>query len=506
MGPPAIAAPSPPKRKRLLAEYPSPPETGKRRGADLYFAASLVSQGAALLRYVVLARLLGPTQLGMAATLVLTSAFFDSISDTGSDRFLIQDRDGDLPAVQKLVQLVYICRGVIIAGCLLVFAWPVALFYKTPPLAQGLAILALSPLIMGFLHLDLRRYQRRLDFRADAISQIAAESISLLVTLTAAWYMRSFKAILFGLILRSLIIVVVSHLRAERRYEIGFSPEHSVRLRRFAGPLMLSGVLLFLATQGDRAFVGRELGVTALGRYSAVILLIYYPSSTLLRFTQVMYLPALAARRDRPAERERLVSIFGGQTVLLGLAMCAGFALVAPFLVTLLYGARFRESAFVVALIGILQACRFMLVWPTTVALSEGRSSAPLAVNTVRLIAYPAALVGGWTLGGLDGVVAGFAFGELVAQMAGLAILNRAHGKPLSSDFDRVAAFIFAASCILAWTWTIEHRSAPAAAVLAALSAAVAVWIVRREMRAIRDTLALAGRLSRSLTQRLQKA
>jgi O-antigen/teichoic acid export membrane protein len=488
-----------------LAEYPSTQEQGKRRGADLYFGASLVAQAAALLRYVVLARLLGPTQLGIAATLVLTSAFFDIISDTGSDRFLIQDRDGDLPAVQKLVQLVYICRGVVIASCLLVFAWPIAMFYKTPPLAQGLAILAISPVIMGFLHLDLRRYQRRLDFRADAIAQIAAETTSLVATLIAAWYMRSFKAILFGLILRTMVIVLVSHLRAERRYEIGFSPEHWARLRRFGGPLMLSGLLLFLATQGDRAFVGRELGVTALGRYSAVILLIYYPASTLLRFAQVMYLPALAACRDDPAEKERLVSVFGGQVILIGLAMSVGFAVVAPFLVTVLYGARFKETAFIVALIGILQASRFLQVWPTTVALSEGRSSAPLVVNAVRLIAYPAALVAGWTLGGLEGVVAGFTFGELTAQAAGLLILNRAHRKPLLSDFDRVAAFVFAAACILACTWAIEHHSVLVAAVPASLSVICALWIVRRETTTIRETLALAMRLSRGFANRLQK-
>ncbi|HLZ84480.1 MAG TPA: oligosaccharide flippase family protein [Caulobacteraceae bacterium] len=487
---------------------PSPPQRdlNKRRGADLYFAASATAQASALLRYVVLARLLGPTELGMAATLVLTQGFFDNISDTGSDRFLIQDRDGDLPAVQRLVQLVYVGRGAAIAACLLIFAWPIALFYKTPALAQGLAILALSPLILGFLHLDVRRFQRRLDFRADAISLIIAETVALAATVTAAWLTRSFTAVLYGLILRAIVIVIVSHVRAERPYRLGLSREHARRLGRFAGPLMVNGLLLFMATQGDRALVGNQLGVATLGRYSAVILLIYYPAAMLIRYVQVMYLPALAAARDNPAERTRLVGLFGGQTMLLGLGMAAGFALVAPFLVTTLYGARFTQSAFIVALIGILQASRFLLVWPTTVALSEGRSGAALAVNTVRLIAYPAALVGGWTLGGLGGVVAGFAFGELAAQMAGLGILNRASGRPIWTDFDRVVAFVFACACILAWVWTIEHHGRLQAIGLALASAAVVGWIVRREKSTIRESLALADRLTRGLSKRLQRA
>ena len=38
-----------------------------------------------------MARLLGPEQIGLAALLILTSSFFESVSDNGSDRFLIQD-------------------------------------------------------------------------------------------------------------------------------------------------------------------------------------------------------------------------------------------------------------------------------------------------------------------------------------------------------------------------------------------------------------------------------
>ena len=81
----------------------SPPEAGQtwttpaRRGARAYLAGSIVAQGCALGRYTLLARLLGPEQLGLAATLILTQQFFESLSDSGADRFSIQDKDGDTP-------------------------------------------------------------------------------------------------------------------------------------------------------------------------------------------------------------------------------------------------------------------------------------------------------------------------------------------------------------------------------------------------------------------------
>jgi O-antigen/teichoic acid export membrane protein len=197
--------------EETMAAAPQAP--GARKGGNLYFSATIIAMAAALLRYVALARFLGPQQLGLAATIVVTGAFFDLVSDTGSDRFLIQDAEGDSPRVQKLVQLVYVGRGLLIAASLVVLAIPIARFYKAPPLAHGLVIFALSPLIMGFIHLDNRRVQRAHDFRPAAIIMIAGEMTSVFGTVLAAYLTHTFTAILFGLIARSAVMVGRAPLR-----------------------------------------------------------------------------------------------------------------------------------------------------------------------------------------------------------------------------------------------------------------------------------------------------
>jgi O-antigen/teichoic acid export membrane protein len=440
---------------------------------------------------VVLARFLGPEQLGLAATLVLTGSFFDFISDTGADRFLIQDRDGDKEPVQKLVHLVYIARGATIAMGLALCAWPIALVYHAPQLTSALMILALSPLILGLLHLDLRRAQRHLDFRAEAICMIVAELSGLAATATAAVLTHHFTAILYGLICRAIVMVIVSHLRAERPYRVGFSPEHSARLRRFAIPLMFNGLLLFFATQGDRAVVGNRLGFIALGRYSAILLLIYYPAAILVKYVQAMYLPLLARGRDDPAQRWRTANVMGGQVLILGLAMSAGFAVLAPLAVQILYGARFSQDVMVIALIGVLQSSRFLLVFPNAVAISTGRSGAALAVNVARLVAYPAVFTGAMGLAGLAGVLASFILGELVAHAVGLMLLSRDFQRPLFAGFDRLLIFAFASLDILALTWSASHGLWPGFAAAAAGAVATIGWIAYRERPAIDESLAL---------------
>jgi O-antigen/teichoic acid export membrane protein len=459
------------------------------RGARGYFAAAAIAQACALLRYVLLARLLGPEQLGLAAALILTGAFFDLISDTGGDRFLIQDKDGDQASAQSLVQLVLVIRGVSIAVALAVLAWPIALFYKAPALAPGLAVLGLSPLILGFLHLDMRRSQRHNDFRSEGVGMLASETLGLIATVLAAYFVRNFTAVLYGLIARSAVMVIVSHVLATRPYSIGYSPEHAPRLARFAAPLMANGLTLFLGGQGDRVLVGRQVGFAGLGHYSAVLLLIYSPSAALLSFAHAIYLPSISAARADRFQRDRIASDLGGRTLLLALAMSTGFAIVAPPVVGLLYGRAFSQSALIVALIGILQASRFLAVWPTTVALAMGRNSIILASNIVRLLAWPLAFLGFALVGGLTGVVIGFTAGELAAFATALAMLNRSESHHILYGFNRFFMFIVGSMGAIAWILALDKPTEFSIVALTCITVALVGWISRAESVVIRNAM-----------------
>jgi O-antigen/teichoic acid export membrane protein len=478
----------------------APTAAPKKRGATGYLAASGVAQVCALARYTVLARILGPEQLGLAATLILTSQFFEAISDSGSDRFLIQDRDGDTPAVQKFVQLVFLVRGTLMALGLLVFAQPIAAFCKTPALAPGLMGLAISPLIFGFLHLDMRRAQRHHDFRSEGLGLMVGESLGLLVTIIAACLRPDFTATIYGLVARSLSMVAVSHWRAHRPYQVGFSREHASRLTHFAAPLMLNGLLLFLGSQGDRLVVGSRLGLAALGHYSAVLLLIFYPSAMIMRYQAAIHLPRIAAERDRSTHREVAADALAGQTLVLGLLMMAGFALVAPTMVVVLYGGKFAQSQLVICLIGILQTGRFVRLWPNTVALAMGRSGIVLANNIARLIGLPCAIGGAMTVGGLVGITAGLIGGEMVALVSAILLINLADGEPAWRNFDRIALFLLSGTLVLGLTFTFMHPTLIRLLSLSLATVGLVAWVGLRE----RATISTAAAMVRARLERLR--
>lgn len=467
--------------------------TDRRRaqGAKVFLAATATAQLCALARYTILARFLGPEELGLVAMLTLTSQFFQSITDNGSDRFLIQDKDGDTAAVQGLVQALFVSRGAVQAIGLALFAGPIALYFHTPSLQPALVILALAPLIFGFLHLDFRRDQRRADFRSEATVTLVSEILSLIVTVVAAYLTRDFTAILYGLITRSLAYAITSHVLAKTPYRFSFSKEHAARLTRFSLPLMFNGLLLFVGSQGDRVVVANELGITQLGHYTAILMLAYYPASTVMRYMGSMHLPHIAAGRYDKSQREMASDTMGGQTLLLATGIAVGFAIVAPIAIVLLFGPSFAQPAIVVAMIGIFQAFRFMRQWPTTVAMGIARSEIVLANNIVRMSGLACALFAVRMYGGMVSVTAGFIVGELLALITAIVLVNRASGRRALHDWDRVALLLIISLLVIGWTTTIEHHGPARIAALACGTVAALIWLVRREAATLQHALAL---------------
>lgn len=462
-----------------------------RKGGKAYFAANLVSQASALARYVILARLLGEHELGLAAMLILTAQFFESVSDTGSDRFIVQDADGDTSTMQGVVQMVLAARGVLIAVALALSAGILAALYNQPGLLAPLIAIGLAPLIGGFVHLDLRRAQRTQDFRPESLAILVSETLSLVATSVAAYITRDHTAVIYGLVLRSVALVAISHVTAKRPYRWAYGEHEARRFSLFALPLFLNGLLLFLGGQGDRLVVGSGLGAAALGQYSAVLLLAYYPSTMLARFLTGIHLPQVSASRQSGEALEAARWRLGSRTTVLSVGIVVGFAVAAPIFVPLLYGASFAQHLQVIALMGVLQALRFIRFWPTTIAIGAGRSLIVMLNNVARMVGLPLAVAAHLQFHTLEGVIGGFIVGELVALVVALALLWREGHVRLRAELRRVGLFLAICGSTVAAAWMLQDGKLMEAGACAAATLTIAVAIYASERATFESTWTL---------------
>lgn len=460
----------------------------------LFSGGNAIAQIAALARYVLLARLLGPEQLGLAATLILTAQFFEAVTEGGLDRFLVQARAGNLGSVNRTVHTMLAVRGVTIALGIAASSAFVANHYHNDVLRRALLLLALSPAIGGFVHFDFRRVQRRFRFGPEGVVISTSETAALLTTIVVALLTRSFIAVAAGLIVRSAVIVAVSHILARRRYAFGISRLHAPEIVKFGFPLMINGLLLFLGGQGDRLFIGNMIGLSDLGRYSAIILLIYYPATLVGRFLQSVNVPAIAAARDNMVNRKRLYDGVAGTFTVMSIFMMAGFAVVAPMVVPRLFGTRFNQPALLIALIGALQALRFLRLWPATVAMATGHSKFVMWSSITRLIAFPAAFLVTRQVPGLAPIVIIFGVAELLAVLVSLLQLHRAGLGGGRRDWLRLALLSIAMIAILAIA-DAQSAASKSLGVLAALSSIAAIVFQERAIvfRSIKSASARIG-------------
>lgn len=465
-----------------------------RKGTKIYLAASLVAQGGALVRYVLLARLVGPEELGLAAMLILTAQFFESMSDTGADRFIVQDATGDLPSTQKLVQLAMALRGTFIATALVLSAGLVAKLLGTPSLGPSLMALGIAPLIGGFINLDLRRAQRTGDFRPEAVSTILSELASTAATVAAAWVLRDHTAVVYGLVARAFVLVVVSHVLATGAYGWAFAKSDALRFSTFAGPLVMNGLLLFLGSQGDRLIVGGTVGAAALGQYSAIMLLIFYPAGAISRFLAGIHMPLIARARSDPAAFADQRARLAGRCLVIAAAILVGFTLVGPIVTPLLYGHRFAQPLPMFAGLAFLHAVRLLRFWPTTLALGTGDTVTVLISNLVRVAFLPLTLGAYFLWPSIYTIIAGFVVSEVFGLVVALLLLVRRETVEARPELRRSALFVLigtataaGATAVAAHNWLI---AAPSIVALAGLLAVLARWE--------RDTLLEAIALARA--------
>jgi O-antigen/teichoic acid export membrane protein len=467
-------------------------------GRKAYLAALATAQAAAFVRSVVLARLLGPEQMGLAAIIILTAQFFDQITDTGNDRFLVQDRFGDNPKALQLIHLVAIFRGSFIAVFLMILAEPIARFTGAPATTAALAILAIVPFLNGFTNFGFRVAQRHHQFGPEAKVMLISELCGLIGTTIAAFAVRNFTAVLYGLAARALASVIVSHLVVSVPYRPRFSKEVARRLWQFSAPLLANGLLIFIATQSDRVIISRYLGLAELGRYTVVLLLGLYPSLTLIRFVSALYLPLIAGARDCPSEMRRTADRLESGVIQLAVAVSIGFAVIVPFILPIIFGSRFASTTMVVTLLGLVTSWRMMKGPPTTVALAVGRTKILTINNLLRLSGIGAAIVGVYLIGGLKGVAAGLIAGEVIANAAATVMVCRSmHWNLTHSAWRYVFAFGIGLLLIArAYAWDHGRVALSLVASIACVVLfAASVWRDRNTVREVGNLLRRGLRL-----------
>ncbi len=434
-------------------------------------------QACALVRTIIVARLLTPADFGVAATLGLVVHFLDMASSLSVDRLLIQAPDGDDPKLQNAAHVIELVRGALAAGLIFLLAPLLAQAFGAPDAAGAFRWLALVPLLRGPLHLDSRRVQRDFRFRAAALSEGGAALATTLAVWPLSRVVAGYELLLWLLILQAGLALALSHAVAVRSYRLEWDASAAGRMLAFGWPLVVNGLLLFGISHGDRVVIGTaprlfeqaSYGLADLGLYSAAFTLVQAPTLLLVQVTNAIVLP-LFSRALSDLELARRYALCSAALAVPTGAFAILFILCGGPLVEVIYGDAYAGAAAVVAALGAMQAVRIIRPAPTQAAIARADTRTPMLANALRSCALPAMGVTAAAGGALASIAACGLAGEVAAHLYSLVRVRRLHAVPLGAGLRP----LFAAACA-ALAAAAASASLPTEAWLARGAAALAI-------------------------------
>ncbi len=453
---------------------------------------------AGFLRNVVLARLIGIEDMGIAAILGMTVSTLEQIADSGISRYVVQATGNGRLATLGTAHLYSVFRGIGFALLMLSLAGTLAAAFSIPHVRASFLLLALVPFVRGWTNLDVYHQQRKLQFKASNWMELAGQVAALFAAVIGAMWLQDYRAMVLALIAQCSTSVAASHLLSSHRFALRLDKRVLGSIAKFGIPLVLNGVLLAITINGDRMVMATSRSISSQGiplaefaAYSIGYALLFTVVMGALRVATNMMLPALANVREKPRELQHMTILFAQS--LSGFACCLTivFGFGGQQLIVALYGADYYLEQGLLVLLVVSLSLRALRSLPTAIAMSHGNTWNTLFANCFRSLALPLS-VGALILGfGMRGIVLANLLAELVALGVSILLVVRSRFSKANilayylSLYGPVALFTLVATCCDAQSRALNTGLALAAAAIAAGS----FYLAAPELRAKACTL-----------------
>lgn len=331
---------TPPQKMEVHKNMMGTVTSGIAWTTTLYFIQTVIQ----LTFMAVLARLLSPTEFGVAAAANLFVQFVRLFSEIGIAQTIVQMpqiNDQLLRVGFTIVLGLSLCLfGLTEASAPLVEAW-----FQQPGLTEVVRVLGVIFLVQAFSVIPQNLLYRRLQAKAVLLSLLIAIIAGTgFVAIPLAFNGWSYWALIAGTIAQEVIFVLALafHIKVPRL--LAFTVEDASELFRTSVGFSLSRILGFFASFGDNLIVGRYLSADALGIYSRAYNLMNMPSAVYGAVADRVVFPAMARVQNQP---HRLSAAFFQGTALtasVGIPLTAYMFLTAPDLINVLLGRQWQAA------------------------------------------------------------------------------------------------------------------------------------------------------------------
>ncbi len=338
-----------------------------------------------LLVFIVLARLLSPSDFGLLAMAGVFVALGDALVAQGFGTAITQREELE-PEHESTAFWTNLLAGIGLGGLLWAAAPSIAGLYGQAELTSVIRWLSLALPLRGAVAVPVGLLQRRFEFRALAIRSVSAALVGGVAGVLAAVWGWGVYALVVQQLVGATLDVIVVWSAAAWWPRLVFSMRHLKDLIGFSSYLLASGLLGLVSRRADDFLIGMVLGDVALGIYAVAYRGLQILEQVLAKTGTVVAFSAFSRLQGQP---ERMREAFYQSTraaSVITMPVFVGVSMLAPFAVPLVFGEQYTQSGQVLqvlALIGVLHGVSY---FDFAVYMGVGRPEVVLkllAVNTV---------------------------------------------------------------------------------------------------------------------------
>ncbi|MBO9196856.1 lipopolysaccharide biosynthesis protein [Rhizobium sp. 16-449-1b] len=320
------------------------------RGAGWLVLSRFVGRIIDFFTLLVLARLLAPSDFGVAALATSLVVVVDMILEVPVTQALVRLRSIDKSHLDTGFTLGCL-RSIVVAVVVFAVAWPFSLLHNDKVLLHLVSVLAIGPIAKGLTSPAMVHFSRALRFRPAFILELSGKIGACVVVALVVMAGGTYWAIVSNFSTAAVISTALSYVLAP--YRPRFSLSQRADFVGFIRWFSAAQVLAAFNWQSDRFLLGGLGDKTSLGRYAVANDISVIPSQSIIGPAMQPVMAAFSQVAQDP-ERMKLAFLKAARFVMLiSIPVCFGISLTADLVADILLGPQWKSAAPLLSVLAI---------------------------------------------------------------------------------------------------------------------------------------------------------
>lgn len=294
-------------------------------------------RGFTFVRLAILARILLPAQFGTFSVATIVLGFVEIITETWINVFLVQEK-GEIDKYVDTAWIISILRGFFIGLIIYFSSGPVSSFFHSPASEPIIKLMALVPVIRGFINPSIAKLQKNLWFQSEYWIRSILFLIEAIIAVSLSYLLHNVVGLVWGMIASAGLEVVLSLIIFHPRPRLLWSKPIAKQIFSQGVWVTSAGIFNYIYQHGDDIVVGRLLGETGLGLYDPIYKISGLPVSEVSDVVAKVTFPIFVNLRDSNSRLKtaflKTTAITTTATTVVGLGIFA----LAPQIILLVLG------------------------------------------------------------------------------------------------------------------------------------------------------------------------